>query len=192
VCLVATLCTLIRILETHLVHLKSTRSPLQWGVRSLSIRLLWLQLIHSMMWSQQHDGNSLKWSLVAWCMDRHLESCNWLEIMYILNIGKVSNNSYLVNFLKNLKRTNVLIRKRRMHLLQIESLTLHLVNAWTAEVWGDWAQLDGTNVIKSYPPTRSYESNGLDRKRPYSICVGGLPCKCKVAFTFNKKEKPCI
>ncbi len=129
-CLVATLYTLIRILETHLVHLKSIRSPLQWGVRSLSIRLLWLQLTHSMMWSQQHDGNSLK---LACCMDKHLESCEWLEIMYILNIGKVSNNSYLMNFLENLKRTNVLIRKRQMH-FQIESLTLHLVNAWSAEV----------------------------------------------------------
>ncbi len=47
-------------------------------------------------------------------------------------------------------------------------------NMW--QTWLEWHSHGlPTSVIKNYPWTRSYDSNGLNRKRPYSICVGGLP-----------------
>jgi hypothetical protein len=56
-----------------------------------------------MLWSQQPNGKPLKQDLVSCCMDMHfpLESCNWVENVYIINVKNFENISYVMKFLEN-------------------------------------------------------------------------------------------
>ncbi len=60
--------------------------------------------------SQQSRGKPLKWGFVSFCMDMYfpLESCK-PENLKVIKVRTIRNISYIKNFPKNLKTTQVLI-----------------------------------------------------------------------------------
>jgi len=123
-----------------------------------------------MLWSRQPNGKPLKQDLVSCCMDTHfpLESCNWVENVYIINVKNFENISYVMNFLDYFWK-NMLPWK------QMVDVTIWLFTIWFIAIttfacdqcvisriarWL-WVKLIETNVMKIWCWGRMCNHNSI-------------------------------
>jgi len=93
-----------------------------------------------MLWLQQPNGKPLKQNLVSCCMDMHfpLESCNWVENVYIINVKNFENIPHVMNFLENFWKNMLPWKKNgRCHYMVIHYLihSYHNFCIWSMSSW---------------------------------------------------------